>query len=105
MIMDRQDRVLADFLRQDEPRQLDPAFRLAVLERRARQIFRRQLIATLFAALASSAALGIAMRASASSTEIGGLLIVGVGLFVSWRSYAPVLADWMRSALNVSKEG
>ena len=103
--MDRKDRVLADILRQDEPPQVDPAFRLAVLERRARQIFRRQLIATLLGALAFSAALAIAMQASASSTEIGSLLIVGVGLVVSWRFYAPVLADWMRSALSMSKEG
>jgi hypothetical protein len=105
MTMDRKDRVLADFLRQDESLQVDPAFRLAVLERRARQIFRRQLIATLLAALAFSAALAIAMQASASSTEIGSLLIVGAGLVVSWRFYAPVLVDWMRSALSMSKQG
>ena len=59
----------------------------------------------LLAALAFSAALAMAMQASASSMEIGGLLIVGAGLVVSWRSYAPVLADWMRTALSRSKEG
>ncbi len=103
--MDRMDRVLADFLRQDEPRQVDPAFRLAVLARRARQVFRRQLISTLLAGLAFSAALGVAMQASANLMETGSLLIVGAGLVVSWRFYAPVLADWMRSALSVSKQG
>lgn len=102
--MDRKDRVLTDFLRQDEPLKVDPEFRLAVLERRARQIFRRQLIATLLAGLAFGAALVIAVQASASSTEIGGLLIVGAGLVVSWRSYAPVLGHWLRSALSVSKQ-
>ena len=104
MTMDRKDRVLADLLRQDEPPQRDPAFRLAVLERRARQIFRRQLIATLLAALAFSVALAVAVQASASSMETGSLLIVGAGLVVSWRFYAPVLADWMRTALTMSKE-
>lgn len=103
--MDQKDRVLADLLRQDGPLRVDPAFRLAVLERRARQIFRRQLIATLLAALAFSASLAIAMQASATSMEIGSMLIVGAGLVVSWRFYAPVLADWMRSVLSMSKEG
>jgi hypothetical protein len=105
MTMDRKDRVLADLLRQDGPRQVDPAFRLAVLERRARQIFRRKLITALLAALAFNVPLAMAMQASASSMEIGSLVIVGAGLVVSWRFYAPVLADWMRAALSRSKEG
>jgi hypothetical protein len=104
MTMDRKDRVLADFLRRDEPPDRDPAFRLAVLERRARQIFRRKLIATLIAALAFSVALAVAVRASASPAEIGSLLIVGAGLVVSWRCYAPVLADWMRIVLSMSQK-
>lgn len=103
--MDPKARLLAEILRQDEPPQLDPAFRLAVLERRARQVLRRQLIASLLGALAFSVALAIAMQASASSMEIGSLLIVGAGLILSWRFYAPVLAAWMRSALRLSKEG
>lgn len=103
--MDRHDRVLADLLREDEPPKVDPAFRFAVLERLARQMFRRQLIATLLAALASSVTLVIARQASASSMEIGSLLIVGAGLVVSWRFYAPVLAHWARTALSMSKHG
>lgn len=102
--MDRKDRLLADILRLDEPPARDPAFRLAVLERRARQIFRRQLIATLLAALAFSVALAVAVRASASPIEIGSLLIVGAGLVVSWRCYAPVIADWMRIALSMRQK-
>jgi hypothetical protein len=105
MTMDRHDRVLADFLREDQPPAVDAAFRYAVLERLARQMFRRQLIATLLAALASSGALAVGMQASASSMEIGGLLIVGAGLVVSWRFYAPVLAHWTRAALSMSKRG
>jgi hypothetical protein len=105
MTMDPKDSVLADLLRQDEPLEVDPAFRLAVLERRARQIFRRQLIATLLVGLAFSAALAIAVQASASPSEIGSLLIVGAGLVVSWRFYAPVLACYMRIALSTSKQG
>ena len=103
--MDRKDRLLAEVLRQDEPRRVDPPFRLAVLERRARQIFRRQLITTLLVALAFSIPLAMAMQASASSMEIGSLLIVGAGLVLSWRFYAPVLADWLRAALRRSKAG
>ena len=103
--MDRKDRVLADILRQDEPPHRDPVFRLAVLERRARQVFRRQLVTTVLAALAFGIALAIAVRASASPLEIGSLLILGAGLVVSWRFYAPVLADWMRTALSLPKKG
>ena len=102
--MDRKDRVLAEILREDQPPPRDPAFRLAVLERRARQVFRRKLIATLIAALTFSVALAVAVRASASPVEIGSLLIVGAGLVVSWRFYAPVLADRMRTALSMSQK-
>jgi hypothetical protein len=104
MTMDPRDRVLADLLRENQPSDVDPAFRFAVLERLARQVFRRQLIATLLGALASGVVLTIAMQASASSTEIGSLLVVGAGLVVSWRFYAPVLAHWTRVALRTSKE-
>jgi hypothetical protein len=101
--MDRTDRVLADILRRDEPPERDAVFRLAVLERRARQVFRRQLLATLLAALALGVVLAVAMWASASPIEIGSLLIVGAGLIVSWRCYAPPLAHWIRVGLSMSQ--
>jgi hypothetical protein len=104
MTMDGKDRVLAELLRLDAPPQVDPAFRISVLERRARQIFRRHLIATLFAAFGFTVVLAIAVQGSASSIETGSLLVVGAGLVASWRFYAPVLAHGMRAVLTISKE-
>jgi hypothetical protein len=103
MTMDRVAQALADLVRHDEPRALDARFRLAVLERRAQQIFRRRLAATLCTALAFGLGLAFAMQASADAMEIGVLLIAGGGLVLSWRGYAPVLAHWMRARLSESK--
>lgn len=98
--MDRKTDPLADVLLQDAPPERDPAFRLAVLERRARQKLRRRLIGAVLAALALGAALAIAKRASVDAMEIGILLIVVAGLGLSWRFYAPVLAHWVRTRLR-----
>ena len=98
--MDRKTDALADILLQDVPPERDPAFRLAVLERRARQIFRRRLVGAVLAALAFGLALTIAKRASVDAMEIGALLIVVAGLGLSWRFYAPVLAHWVRTRLR-----
>lgn len=101
--MDSKDRVLADLLRLGEPPPVDPAFRLAVLERCAAQVFRRRLVVALLAALAPSVVLAIALRKSAGSMEAVSLLIVGAGLVASWRSYAPVLVDWARRVLGTRR--
>lgn len=101
--MDNDARKLGDILRQDAPPLLDPWFRLAVLERRARQVFRRRLVGRLLAALAATLGLAIGMQASVDAVEIGGLLLVGGGLALSWRCYAPVLVDWMRARLRESR--
>lgn len=101
--MDRVTQALADLLREDAPPALDPGFRLAVLERRARQIFRRRLIVTLATAVAFGLGLAIAVQASAGAMEIGVLLLAGGGLVLSWRGYAPVLAHLMRAGLSQSR--
>lgn len=101
--MDNDVQELGDILRQDAPPALDPWFRLAVLDRRARQVFRRRMAARVFAALAFTLGLAIAMQVSVDSVEVGGLLLVGGGLVLSWRCYAPVLAGWMRARLSESR--
>jgi hypothetical protein len=102
-MMDRETQALGDLLRQDAPPALDPGFRLAVLERRARQNFRRRLVVTLATALAFGLGLAIAVQASAGALEIGVLLLAGAGLVASWRGYAPVLAHWMRVRSSESR--
>jgi hypothetical protein len=86
------DERIASLLKAGAPPQRDPAFRLAVLERRERWRFRKQVLSIAFAALLLIAIVLGSYRAGARVAEAASVALLCVAL-ASALVYLPVVVD------------
>jgi hypothetical protein len=95
-MMHDEERRLARFLRQNEPPERDPLFRVKVLERRERQWFRRR-VATMLAALLAAGAIWAALAVFGGVThEAARIVSIGVVACLGGTLYVPALFNLFR---------
>lgn len=92
------DAAIANLLRDDAPRERDPLFRVAVLERLEHARFRRRRRALLALALTFAAIASFGLLARGEARDAAGVLLVGAALTAAYFVLLPGVTQLLSRA-------